>query len=382
MRGHRRIFLILAIIAVSLMVFANLSVLSAVFGKLLSILLPILAGLALAFVLNIPLRFLERLWVRRLGHGRHGLRRFLCLSLCLVLLIGLGALLVGTVLPQLVRSVNSLIQRLPEYAARVQGWWQSLSSYLEAHDFPFTLPELSLDSSSMSDAVNDYLEEHGHRLIDASVELLHGTYRALIDLVLSLVLMLYFLAQKETLCAGAKKLLRSICSKETVARILRFGTLCQKTFANFLTGQLTEALVIGSLCLIGMLLFRMPYALLISVIIGVTALIPIFGAFIGTALGALLILLDNPVTAVWFVVFIIVLQQLETNLIYPRVVGKSVGLPGIWVLVSVTVGSSFGIVGMLISVPLASVLYCTLKEFVNSRLERKGEERLGSNPIE
>ena len=137
---------------------------------------------------------------------------------------------------------------------------------------------------------------------------------------------------------------------------------------------MTEAVIIGALCFLGMVIFRMPYALLISMLVGVTALIPIFGAFLGTGVGAFLILLDDPIRAIWFVIFIIVLQQLEGNLIYPRVVGKSVGLPGLWVLIAVTVGSSFGLVGMLVSVPLASVGYCLLRQFVHSRLKGKQED--------
>ena len=141
-------------------------------------------------------------------------------------------------------------------------------------------------------------------------------------------------------------------------------------FTRFVTGQLTEACIIGILCFIGMLIFGMPYAAIISVLIGFTALIPIFGAFIGTGIGAFLILLENPLKAFWFVVFIIVLQQLEGNLIYPRVVGKSVGLPGIWVLTAVTIGGGlFGILGMLFSVPVCSVLYVLFRKFVNNRVK-------------
>ena len=155
-------------------------------------------------------------------------------------------------------------------------------------------------------------------------------------------------------------------------KLLDLLSLTNQTFSSFVTGQLTEAIIIGVLCFMGMLIFRMPYAAVISLLVGVTALIPVFGALIGTAIGAFLILLVSPIKAIWFVIFIIVLQQLEGNLIYPRVVGKSVGLPGIWVLAAVTLGNNLaGVVGMLLSVPLCAVLYCVLRDVVNARLAKK-----------
>ena len=149
--------------------------------------------------------------------------------------------------------------------------------------------------------------------------------------------------------------------------------MTNRTCSNFVTGQLTEAVILGTLCFLGMLIFRLPYAGVISVLVGFTALIPIFGAFIGVGIGAFLILLVSPIKALWFILFFVILQQLEGNLIYPRVVGKSVGLPGIWVLAAVTVGgNAFGLAGMLLAVPLCSVLYTLARQGVNARLARKG----------
>lgn len=158
--------------------------------------------------------------------------------------------------------------------------------------------------------------------------------------------------------------------------ILRVGSLANKTFSNFISGQCTEAVILGVLCFIGMSVFRFPYALMISVLVGFMSLIPIFGAFIGVAIGAFLILMVSPLKALWFVVFFIVLQQVEGNLIYPRVVGNSIGLPAIWVLVAVIVGgSAMGILGMILFIPLCSVLYALLREAVPKKLSEKGLER-------
>ena len=195
---------------------------------------------------------------------------------------------------------------------------------------------------------------------------------AVMNFVIAFAFSIYILAQKETLKRQSMKVLTAVMKPEKLDKLLNLLRLANKTFTNFITGQLTEAVIIGVLCFIGMTIFRMPYAPAISVLVGFTALIPVFGAFIGTAVGAFLILLVKPIQAVWFVIFIIVLQQFEGNLIYPKVVGKSVGLPGIWVLVAVTVGgNAMGVMGMLISVPLCSVLYAVSREAVNNKLKMK-----------
>ena len=201
----------------------------------------------------------------------------------------------------------------------------------------------------------------------------------MIDLVLSED----YYAQKEGFGRQAKKSALAIFGAERAKKIVSFADFTNNVFTKFVTGQLTEACIIGVLCFVGMSIFRMPYAGIVSILVGFTALIPIFGAFIGTGIGAFLILLENPIKAFWFIVFIIVLQQLEGNLIYPRVVGKSVGLPGIWVLAAVTIGGGlFGVVGMLFSVPVCSVMYVLFREFVNKKnKEYNTEEAEKDEPI-
>lgn len=365
-----RTLLILAVVFLLLWSVANLTSLTYVFNTLSSIFMPILAGLALAFILNLPLRLFERLWIKRFGAKRRGLRRGVCLLFCLLLIGGIIALILLAVLPQIIRTLGSLLESLPDYIDKIQGWWSFLSDFLVRHSFPFALPPLELDSERIGNAIGAYLEQHGHKLVDASVGFLLSTLSTVLNILVSCVIAIYVLAQKERLGASCKKLLAALFSEPTAGRILNFARLSERVFAKFITGQGTEAIIIGALCFVGMLLFRMPYALLISVLVSVTALIPIFGAFIGTGIGAFLILMVNPAQALWFVVFIVILQQLEGNLIYPRVVGKSVGLPSVWVLIAVIVGSSFGIVGMLISVPLASIAYCLLRQFADARLGR------------
>ena len=188
--------------------------------------------------------------------------------------------------------------------------------------------------------------------------------------VIAFVFAIYLLLQKETLIRQLKKLIYAYMRKDFAEKLLKIAKTSNNIFANFTTGQFTEALILGFLCFIGMLILQIPYALTISVLIAFTALIPIVGALIGTAVGVLLILAVSPLKAVVFVIFLLILQQIEGNIIYPKVVGNSVGLPGIWVLVAITIGGSlWGIVGMLVSVPLVSVLYTILRDNVNQKLQ-------------
>jgi len=197
-------------------------------------------------------------------------------------------------------------------------------------------------------------------------------FGGIVDLVLGFVFSMYVLSQKEKLGSNVKKVMNTFLPQKRVGQVTEIIAISDKAFSNFITGQLTEALIIGALCFIGMVAFNMPYALTISVLVGFTALIPVFGAFIGTAIGAFLILMVSPIKAVWFIVFIIVLQQIEGNFIYPKVVGKSVGLPGIWVLTAVTIGNGmFGLLGMIVAVPTFSVLYTLLKKVVDNKTKKQ-----------
>ena len=191
-------------------------------------------------------------------------------------------------------------------------------------------------------------------------------------MILALVFALYILGQKERLSEQLKRVITAYLPEEKADRMFYIGELSNRVFSNFVSGQLTEATLLGLLCFLGMTIFRMPYASMVAILVGFTALIPLFGAFIGTGIGAFLILMVSPIKAFWFIVFIIVLQQIEGNFIYPKVVGSSVGLPSIWVFSAITLGSRmFGVPGMLISVPLCSVLYCLFREAVRKRINQK-----------
>ncbi len=362
----KRILLIITFTVVLIWAVYNHNMLFGYIGQLYSLVSPFVIGLCMAYVVNVIMRPIERMWMKLLSRCRGNwvekLRRPICLLLSILLIIGIIFAVVFLIMPELSKSVSSLISMIPTYVNEVEGWWDKLSDSLTKYGLE--LPQLDFNP----DKLVDFLKDGGTAVINTTLSATTSIVAAVINIVLALAFSIYVLAQKETLKRQSKKVLSKLMKPESMQKLLDMLDLVNRTFTNFITGQLTEAVIIGVLCFIGMSIFGMPYAPAISVLVGFTALIPVFGAFIGTAIGAFLILLIEPIQALWFVVFIIVLQQFEGNLIYPKVVGKSVGLPGIWVLVAVTIGgNAMGVVGMLISVPLCSVLYVIARNAVNGK---------------
>ena len=340
-----------------------------------SIFLPFLLGGCLAFLLNVILRPVERGWRRawgkRYGPRQKRAQRPVCLLVSTLLLVGVVFAIFFIVVPALKDSVVNFVSLLPSRLTHLEHWWNNLAGFLEAHSIQ--LPEFSLNSAELQNNITSFLSKYGEDFLNTTIGITSSIFSLVVNLVLALAFSLYLLAQKETLTGQAKKVVRALFSEKWAHWITDVARMTNRTFSNFVTCQLTEAVILGTLCFLGMLIFRLPYAGVISVLVGFTALIPIFGAFIGVGIGAFLILLVSPIKALWFILFFVILQQLEGNLIYPRVVGKSVGLPGIWVLAAVTVGgNAFGLAGMLLAVPLCSVLYTLARQGVNARLARKG----------
>ena len=364
---------LLLLIGFSLLLFWGLNHSATVLGLvrwLLGILSPFLIGLCLAFMINVLLRPVERAWEGLLKEKGKKAKRPVCLLLSTLMIGGAIFILLFMIVPELQRTGATIVNMIPQYLVRLEGWWKELSSFLR--EYAIVLPQPELNLTELSKLAADLISGSAHSFLGKTLHITTSIFSGVFNVVFGLVFAFYVLSQKETLRRQTKKLLYAYLPAKRVERVLELSTLTQKVFTNFIAGQLTEALIIGTLCFLGMSVFGMPYAPMISVLVGFTALIPVFGAFIGTGVGVFLILMVDPVKAFWFIVFIIVLQQLEGNIIYPRVVGKSVGLPGIWVLAAVTVGgSAFGVLGMLLSVPVCSVLYCVLTQSVNDRLEKK-----------
>ncbi len=355
----------------------NYVVLFGVARKVFGVLLPFLLGLSIAFILTVFLRLTERLWDFVWKAKNRGkvlrIKRPVCLLLTVAFVIGIISILLFMVVPEIIRTVGSIAEEMPGYIASVQEKWKVL-----AEKFRLTsaeLPKIELDKDKLVASIIEFAQKGGVSLFTKAFGMTASFFSGIFSLTIGIVFALFVLLQKEKLGAQFTKTMRAFIPEKHVNRMLEVAGLSNKVFSNFVRGQLTEAAIIGILCFIGMSIFSFPYAVAISALVGFTALIPIFGAFIGTGVGAFLILLDSPKKALFFIIFILVLQQLEGDLIYPRVVGDSVGLPGIWVFSAVTIGGSlFGIMGILLSVPICSVLYTLLRQSVDMRLERKREQ--------
>lgn len=348
------------------------------------ILLPFIAGAAVAFILNVPMRAIER-WIKFVK--KPALRRAVAILLTFIAVILVLLCVVYLLVPQIVATAESLIATLPDFFKRVQ---QVATDYL--NDNPELLQWLSqyTDFESMDWAgliqkavtlISNSLSSIVDKTFSTVIKLSTGVFNA----VLSLVFSLYCLSRKEILARQGRRLLYSFLPEKVCDETIRILRMTNATFSNFISGQCLEAVILGVMFAISMAIFRMPYIPLVSVTIAVLALIPIVGAFIGCAVGAFFILIDSPILALWFVVMFLVLQQIEGNMIYPKVVGSSVGLPGMWVLLAVAVGGELmGVGGMLLMIPLVSVLYALGREVTQKRLASRqiDREKLNDQPPE
>ena len=354
-------------------VLQNLSVVWGAVRALLGILAPFLLGGALAFILNVPMRAIER---HLFPSSRKGakLRRPLALILTLLAVLGVLALASLVIGPGIADAVMSIVREIPAAVDRLQkqlnGLAESLAEYLPM--IQEWLAGVSIDWESLSSKVLGYAQALGTGLLSSGGGFIGGVVSGVSTFVIGLIFSFYILLQKEKLSRHGRQVIYGLLPLRQADRTLEILRLANRTFSSFLSGQCLEACILGTLFVIAMSIFRMPYALLVGVLIALTALIPIVGAFIGCAVGALLIAIDNPWTALWFIVLFLVLQQIEGNLIYPHVVGSSVGLPSIWVLTAVTLGGSLmGIGGMLFFIPLCSVLYALFRSYVKDRLSQR-----------
>ena len=326
---------------------------------------PFILGAAIAFILNVPMRNIERHLTVFGESGR--LRRPVSLVVTILLVTGGLFLVIFVVAPQLVKTFLNLQSSIPVFFAGVRD---------EAERIFASNPQILEYMNQMEVDWQEVFQNMAAFLKSGAGTMLNTTFSAAVSIVsgvssflIGFIFAIYILMQKETLGRQMKKVLEAFLPEPAVGRILDITALTERTFSNFLTGQCVEAVILGTMFFVALTVIRLPYALLIAF----TALIPIFGAFVGLAVGVFLMLMVNSMDALVFTITFFVLQQIEGNLIYPYVVGNSVGLPSIWVLVAVTVGGSMmGIVGMLIFIPLCSVLYALLRDGVNARLGRKG----------
>ena len=343
-----------------------------------NIFFPFVLGGALAFLLNVPMTSLEKHLFGKKGSRKkweEKLARPLSLVLTLILVITVIALVIFVVVPELSATIVSLGKQFEMAIPRAMQWLEEI--FRDNEQVTAWLNNVELDWKSMIETALGLLQTGATNVLSSTVSVAKGIISAVSTFVISFVFSCYILLQKEKLGAQSRKLLAAVFNDRQAELILHVCSLSHRTFSSFITGQCLEAVILGVMFFVSMTLLGFPYALLVGVLVAFTALIPIFGAFIGCAVGAFLILVVSPIQALAFIALFLVLQQVEGNLIYPYVVGGSIGLPSLWVLMAVTVGGSLmGIAGMLVFIPLTSVLYTLLREWVYRRLEeKKGPEQ-------
>lgn len=342
----------------------------------ISILRPFIVGGMIAFVINLPMRFFEAKLFRngnlkgRAGKYLNKCSRGISLLLAYLSVVLAITLVVVTVIPQIVQTVRELAKEIPIF-------WNNLIKELEVifAANPELMQQLaSIETLEIEDwrgtvnTIIDFLRNGMGSMLNSTVTVAGSIINSTVNFFIALIFSIYILAQKEKLGSQFERLLRAYTGAKVYEGTRKVMELLSRNFSNFITGQCTEAVILGVMFVVSMTIFRFDYAVMTGVLIAFTALIPIVGAFIGCFVGAFLMLVDDPVKAFWFVVLFIVLQQIEGNLIYPHVVGNSVGLPSIWVLAAVTVGGSLmGVFGMLVFIPLLSTVYMLLREDVNRR---------------
>ena len=335
-----------------------------------ALLMPLLLGFAFALILNVPMRFLERvLFAKAKKPFWQKMRRPVAFTVSLVLILGILAGVIGLVIPELVGAVKVTVQGALDFINTL-----SAMSAEEIAQLPFGELLLNTDWDKLLEPLQSWLKNQGGNLVGTAVGTIGSVVGGVFDLFIALVFSIYILFSKETLKRQAYRLIRAWLPARFGGWLVHAAAVAGENFRNFVSGQSLEAVILGGLCTVGMLILGLPYAPMVGALVGVTALIPVVGAFIGAFVGAFMILTVDPVKALVFVVFLVVLQQLEGNLIYPKVMGSRVNLPGMWILAAVTVGGGIGgAVGMLLSVPVASTVYVLVKE-ATKRRERALEQ--------
>lgn len=355
-----------------------------IFQLLKKVFSPFAVGAALAFVINVPMRWIERMLS---GIKKDKLRRVISIVLAVVLVLIILSAVIWLLLPELLDTIRAIVPTMLNFVAKAE---ETIRGFLNENPelMKWLSENIDMDKLDLSNLVQSAIQV----ATDSVALVISGAFQAvgdiaggLIDLVLSVVFSIYCLYQKETLARQGRKLLYAFLPEKTSDEVVRIMRMANATFSNFLSGQCVEACILGGLFAIVMTIFRMPYIPLISVMLAISSFIPVVGALSACFIGAFLILMNNPNQAFLFIIMSFILQQFENNVIYPRVVGTSIGLSGMWVLLAVGIGGELmGAAGMILMIPIASVIYTLLTEATHSRLKDRqiDPEKLKAQPPE
>jgi len=357
------ITLVLIVMAAYLLV-SNFATLLGILATIFKVIFPFILGIIFAFILNIPMMKIEAFLKKNIESSKFPYR-IISLVLSLVILILVLLFVAFMLIPEFASNIELLIQNIPILLNNIEEWVLNLLK-----EYPDIQTEIStmFEEASISSIIMTLL----NYILNSSISFISGIINGVVTIFTALVFAIYMLSQKEYLISSLKKLINAYTKKEHAKKIFALGEISNKTFSKFISGQCVEAIILGLIFFVVLSLFRFPYALLISVLTSITALIPIFGALIAMVIGAILIAITNPLQAVFFIIIFLIIQQFEGNFIYPKVVGASVGLSPILTLLAVTVGGGlFGIIGMLVGLPIASIIYSLIKSDANTRLNRQ-----------
>ena len=348
------------------------------------IIFPFILGGAIVFVINVPMSFLEKKIfenVKKENKAVRKLARPVSLLLTIVLVVGVIALVMIGVIPQLTKTMGSLMINITDFIPQIKIWIRDF--FHDNREIMKLVDQVQFNPDQAIRWGISLLGNGAGNMMNTTVSAVGSVVSGLATFFIAFSFACYVLFQKEKLHVQVRKVLFAFLPKQKADAFLKVCSLTYRTFANFLTGQCLEAVILGCMFVVTLSILRMPYALLIGVLIAFTALIPIFGAFIGCAVGSFLIFMVSPKQAIIFIIVFLVLQQIEGNLIYPHVVGESVGLPSIWVLAAVTIGGNLmGIVGMLVFIPLLSVVYTIFRKVVYQRLKKRHIKQVTATDIE
>lgn len=342
-----------------------------IFGTIMDIITPFIIGGVLAFILNVPMRAFENL-LKGIKHEK--LRRIVALLLTMLCAALIVALVFVLLIPELTDTLRQLGPKAVETFNRM---WARLSAFLDQHPdvkewFNSNFDLKSFDWSTFVEKIMNALSSGLNFLVPQAFTAIGSVVNYLISFFIGIAFALYSLFQKETLARQGRKVLYALIPEKTADYVVKTLRLTNSTFSNFLSGQCVEVCILGCMFAVTMAIFRMPYIPLISVLVAVTAFIPVVGAWAGCIIGAFLIFMHNPIQAIWFIIMFIILQAVENNFIYPRVAGNSVGLSGMWVLIAIAVGSKLmGVVGMFLMIPITSVIYVMIRDAINKKLGTK-----------
>jgi len=361
----KQVLLLLSLSIILIFILFKLPQISSAIRYFLSLLTPLWIGIAIAFVINLLVKFFE---AKIFNSKKFPLKLKRCISIILsfIIIISVITSLIFLISPQLTKSFELLSKNIPSYAEKIYTVLYETAGKIPFGEFQTQL--LNLDWQSLLQTSTIFLSNMMLSVFSITQNITSGIVTTFIALIFSI----YLLISKESLLKKTKQCLYAFLPVKKADQIIHIGKVANTTFSNFVSGQILEAFILGSLCFLGMLIFRFDFAVLISTLIGITALVPIFGAFIGAGIGAFILFLNSPISALCFIIFIIILQQIEGNIIYPKVVGTSIGLSGLWVLFAITLfGSAYGIIGILLGIPLFSVFVAIFNEYVQKKLDQK-----------